>query len=220
MKKIKSLKIAENPESIKALWAQALSHRNLLLQNTDWTQIPNSGLSEECVLQYKVWRQQLRNIKANSSIPINMVVNTTKVLAAHMPKLEWAKESKNELQFLKDSNKKSAAILVNALLSEFVIDYQLLQIDIKFMLDYDAGFKTLEDISDIVSDSDPKAVAEKLNTKEKTYKNILKQIKLERDKYYTSIDSQQETGVLYTMHHKFLEDIDGYRHRLLETFSP
>lgn len=221
MKKIKSLKIAENPESIKALWAQALSHRNLLLQNSDWTQIPNSGLSESCVDQFKIWRQKLRKIRANSSIPVNAVVNTTKVLATQMPKIEWKDEPHTEIDYLRYSNKKSASTIVNEITNYFNLDYQILQMDIKSLLDYDEGFKKLEDIQDIIQEGQTlEDLAAILYNREKVYKQTLKDIKLLRDTYYKQVDITTDTGVLYMIHHKFLEDINGYRHRLLETFSP
>ena len=42
-----------------------LAERAEVLRNTDWTQLPDAQLSEAKVNEYKVWRQQLRDIPAN-----------------------------------------------------------------------------------------------------------------------------------------------------------
>jgi len=38
-----------------------------LLNRTDWTQIPNSGLTQECVTAFAVYRSALRAIRQNVS---------------------------------------------------------------------------------------------------------------------------------------------------------
>ena len=50
-----------------------LAERAEVLRNTDWTQLPDSQLSESKVNEYKVWRQQLRDIPANVSDYSNYV---------------------------------------------------------------------------------------------------------------------------------------------------
>ena len=38
-----------------------------LLDNTDWTQIPNSGLTSDCVTAFGTYRASLRTIRKNSN---------------------------------------------------------------------------------------------------------------------------------------------------------
>ena len=42
----------------------------LILQETDWTQIPNSGLTDDCVAAFNTYRTAIRTIrKTNPSSP-------------------------------------------------------------------------------------------------------------------------------------------------------
>ena len=34
-----------------------------IIRNTDWTQIPNSGLTSDCVALFKTYRASIRNIR-------------------------------------------------------------------------------------------------------------------------------------------------------------
>lgn len=47
-----------------------LSRRNLYLQDTDWTQLPDASLSPEYVQAYKVYRQLLRDLPEDPSWPL------------------------------------------------------------------------------------------------------------------------------------------------------
>jgi hypothetical protein len=47
--------------------------RGVLLQDTDWTQIPNNPLTPEVQQQFVVYRQELRDITLQSGYPFNVV---------------------------------------------------------------------------------------------------------------------------------------------------
>jgi hypothetical protein len=47
--------------------------RDVLLQATDWTQIPNNPLTPEVQQQFVVYRQELRDITLQSGYPFNVV---------------------------------------------------------------------------------------------------------------------------------------------------
>jgi hypothetical protein len=47
--------------------------RDVLLYKSDWTQIPNNPLTPEVQQQWAVYRQQLRDVTAQSGYPFNVV---------------------------------------------------------------------------------------------------------------------------------------------------
>jgi len=49
------------------------SKRNLLLQQSDWTQFPNSPLSEEKKTEWGIYRQALRDITTQQGYPFNVI---------------------------------------------------------------------------------------------------------------------------------------------------
>lgn len=49
------------------------SKRQLLLSNSDWTQIPNNPLTEQKQQEWAVYRQQLRDVTSQSGYPFNVV---------------------------------------------------------------------------------------------------------------------------------------------------
>lgn len=65
--KIGNLNIAKTEEQESQMWAEVLSHRNKLLANSDWTQLPDSGLTPECVVRWKNWRKLLKGITRNAT---------------------------------------------------------------------------------------------------------------------------------------------------------
>lgn len=70
VQKISKLKTEQTPEQEHIVWAEVLSHRNKLLLNSDWTQMHDSGLTEDCINQWRTWRRQLKNInRLNLSDP-------------------------------------------------------------------------------------------------------------------------------------------------------
>jgi hypothetical protein len=55
------------------LWHVVRSVRDNLLQETDWSQLPDSPLSENIKLKYKIYRQQLRDIPSTYTDPKSVV---------------------------------------------------------------------------------------------------------------------------------------------------
>jgi hypothetical protein len=51
-----------------AAWQDVRSKRNALLQETDWTQLPDSPLSDDDKLFYREYRQELRDITKYGNI--------------------------------------------------------------------------------------------------------------------------------------------------------
>lgn len=64
--KIGKIKTEKTDEQENSAWAEVMSHKNKLLLNSDWTQLPDSGLTDECIDQWKGWRQQLKNINRSN----------------------------------------------------------------------------------------------------------------------------------------------------------
>lgn len=62
VQKIAKVKVEKTVEQEQNEWAEVLSHRNKLLLNSDWTQLPDSGLTEQSAQQWKDWRSMLKNI--------------------------------------------------------------------------------------------------------------------------------------------------------------
>lgn len=51
--------------------AQALREmRQVLLNESDWTQMPDCPLSEEVKNDWRVWRQEMRDLTSNISLPL------------------------------------------------------------------------------------------------------------------------------------------------------
>ena len=53
--------------------AVAITDRNTLLYESDWTQIPNAPLTPEQVEQWAVYRQALRDVPQQEGFPMNIV---------------------------------------------------------------------------------------------------------------------------------------------------
>lgn len=49
------------------------SQRNLLLNNSDWTQIPNNPLTDQQKQDWAVYRQELRDVTSQSGYPFNVI---------------------------------------------------------------------------------------------------------------------------------------------------
>lgn len=80
------------------MWAEVLSHRNKLLANTDWTQLPDSGLTPECVERWKTWRKLLKSITRNSTGDRDLAEQNINNLSRRQPFNEFS--STAELQNL------------------------------------------------------------------------------------------------------------------------
>jgi len=59
--------------NISEATTEAKNKRNLLLQQSDWTQIPNNPLTVEQQELWAVYRQELRDIPSQSGYPFNVV---------------------------------------------------------------------------------------------------------------------------------------------------
>lgn len=85
VQKIGKLRTEKTVEQEQNDWAEVLSHRNKLLLNSDWTQAADSGLTEECVSQWKDWRRQLKNITRGNYSDIRMAEIHINKLSRRMP---------------------------------------------------------------------------------------------------------------------------------------
>jgi hypothetical protein len=63
-----NMSVLSNQDGIKVK-----AKRDVLLQSTDWTQIPNNPLTPEVQQQFVVYRQELRDITLQSGYPFNVV---------------------------------------------------------------------------------------------------------------------------------------------------
>jgi hypothetical protein len=54
-------------------WFQILATRNELLQNSDWTQLPDVELTAEQVQAMKTYRQQLRDLTKDFTNPDDVI---------------------------------------------------------------------------------------------------------------------------------------------------
>lgn len=60
-------------QKYKTQCEKIISNRNLLLEKSDWTQLPNGPLNIDQQNQWINYRQQLRDITAQSGYPFNVV---------------------------------------------------------------------------------------------------------------------------------------------------
>lgn len=58
-----------NEKNIDQLNAEARNYRDALLSTSDWTILPDSPLSPESQLKWKIYRQNLRDITKQSEFP-------------------------------------------------------------------------------------------------------------------------------------------------------
>jgi hypothetical protein len=57
-------------------WFEIMGQRNELLQQTDWTMLPDVELTEEQKTEAKIYRQALRDITKNYTNPNDVVFPT------------------------------------------------------------------------------------------------------------------------------------------------
>lgn len=62
-----------DPEKMEKTWDDIRLRRDTLLANSDWTQMPDSPLSEEMRTKWQVYRQKLRDITTAYSDPNKVV---------------------------------------------------------------------------------------------------------------------------------------------------
>ena len=82
VKRIDKVKISKTEEQTDNEWGEVFSHRNKLLLNSDWTQLPDAGLTEDCVVQFRGWRKQLKTISrvnySNKAVASQMISSLEK----------------------------------------------------------------------------------------------------------------------------------------------
>lgn len=80
-------------------WDDISMVRNLMLTQSDWTQLPDSQLSQSCVMAWRNWRKEVRKIdRQHFSQRLSAVKRITKMKITK-PKLEYAED---ELYFEKE----------------------------------------------------------------------------------------------------------------------
>lgn len=87
--KIKNIKTVKTDEMHNKEWTEVLSVKNRLLQLSDWTQLPDSGLTDKCVKSFMEWRASLKKLRRSTATSIKNVIHTTNVLRDNTPPLEW-----------------------------------------------------------------------------------------------------------------------------------
>src|SRR5690606_25496894 len=65
--------LAEKARELEKAWAEIRAKRDRLLTECDWTQLPDAPLSEEKVLEYRAYRQALRDIPQEHQKPEDVV---------------------------------------------------------------------------------------------------------------------------------------------------
>lgn len=66
-----SLEETGEPAKTQEQLVQALREmRQVLLKESDWTQMPDSPLSEEVKNDWRIWRQELRDITSTAVLPL------------------------------------------------------------------------------------------------------------------------------------------------------
>jgi hypothetical protein len=58
--------------SVSERWGIVREWRNFLLKESDWSQLPDTVLSDEKINQWREYRQELRNIPQDFKNPINV----------------------------------------------------------------------------------------------------------------------------------------------------
>lgn len=67
-----NLQYVVSNKSDEELWEYQRYIRNLKLERTDWTQLPDCGLTAEKIEEFRTYRQTLRDIPANQTDPSNI----------------------------------------------------------------------------------------------------------------------------------------------------
>ncbi len=83
IKKIKNLKILQTEKTKQLQLSESLSLKGKLISSTDWTQLLDSNLRDYSVLDFKIWRNSVKEIK------IENILNKNKI---HQSLLELQKD--------------------------------------------------------------------------------------------------------------------------------
>lgn len=73
-----------NEEDLR--WDDIEHSRNMLLSKSDWTQLPDSGLSWECVIEWREWRQKVRDVNNENYKKRIPAVTKLQALRTNQPK--------------------------------------------------------------------------------------------------------------------------------------
>ena len=71
-------------------WNDITATRNLILTQSDWTQLPDSELSRSCVLAWRNWRKEVRKVSRQLFSSRLSAVRKLNELKENKPKLEYA----------------------------------------------------------------------------------------------------------------------------------
>lgn len=140
-------------EKESSAWGEALSHRNKLLSNSDWTQLPDSGLTPECVTVFKSWRSSLKAIKRSNYPSRANAEKHISTLARRIPRLQYlpleidvpSAERYDDLnQFREQVVRYMEAVFNAALSGSFLDNHMLVEEQFREALDYLADAKRSE----------------------------------------------------------------------------
>ena len=135
-------------EKESAAWAETLSHRNKLLANTDWTQLPDAGLTPECVTAMRSWREAVKTIK-RSTYPVRAHAERhIETLTRRLPKLQYLPleiavpeaDRYDDLEEFRTQVTRYMEVVFNATLSgSFLDNHILVEEQFREALDYNSG---------------------------------------------------------------------------------
>lgn len=108
MRKITKLKVARTEKQENDAWDEVFSHRNKLLATSNWTMLPDSGLTERNVQLWTDWRMALRRVNRRNFADRELAANAIKQLEKAEPREVYEDES----IFLLDDN---AVVAVNSI---------------------------------------------------------------------------------------------------------
>lgn len=91
--KIKIIKLSKPDDYLDREWAKLLSKRQHLLSSTDWTQISDNGLSYSARLEWRAWRESVREIHKNDNTTLDEVEKHLNELEKQFPKNEFVDNS-------------------------------------------------------------------------------------------------------------------------------
>ena len=83
--KIKILKLKKPDDYIQNELIILQSLRNKLLSNSDWTQLPDNGLTIKNIMQWRFWRHKIRSFEASDSDRYDELVSELKALEEIKP---------------------------------------------------------------------------------------------------------------------------------------
>lgn len=93
IKKIKNLELSKTEKQHQNAWGEVLSHRNKLLETSDWTQLQDSGLSEHSVQLWASWRKELKRINKRNFNDKDLAKRAIENLAQVIPNVVYDDES-------------------------------------------------------------------------------------------------------------------------------